>query len=533
MSYDELRAEYEKLKAQVAQLREPPSPWEAENSALRELLERLQMLTQAYDQKLAEAQAQIAELQRELFGPKAERLTPEQQGQMHELLQDVEAEGRRPGAESAEVVEGEEAENRRPPQRRRGVRHPLPAHLKIETVTIEPELRACPACGKLPCRIGEEVSEEIDLVPAHLIRRRTVRPKYACPCGEAGVAVAPLPPRLIPQSKLGLGLAVHLVLARFDDHLSFYRLEQQFRERHNVIIPRPQMVQWVEHIAHWLQPLYDRMWKAMKAGGYLQVDETPVRVLDPEVQGKAARGYLWFYAVPGGDVVLEFDRSRGQEPVRRRLQDFVGTIQTDAYEVYDAVCRQQPTLERIGCLAHARRYFYQAVRENLSVAVGFISQIRSLYRIEDEIRGLPPAERHARRLERAPALWDALKAQARELQPTLLPQSTLGKALNYFLREYDALTGYLRDGRFEIDNNLVENAIRPTAVGRKRWLFLGHPDAGWRSAVIYSLIGSCRRRGLNPQEYLTDVLGRLPGLKINQLEPLLPGNWKPPTTNSS
>ena len=125
------------------------------------------------------------------------------------------------------------------------------------------------------------------------------------------------------------------------------------------------------------------------------------------------------------------------------------------------------------------------------------------------------------------------KAQTLKLQPTLLPQSTLGKALNYFLHEYDALTGYLRDGRFEIDNNLVENAIRPTAVGRKRWLFLGHPRAGWRSAVIYSMIGSCWRRGLNPQEYLTDVLRRLPGLKTHQLEPLLPGNWKPPTTNSS
>ncbi|MGA2076374.1 MAG: transposase [Terriglobia bacterium] len=179
------------------------------------------------------------------------------------------------------------------------------------------------------------------------------------------------------------------------------------------------------------------------------------------------------------------------------------------------------------------RTLTQAVRENLPVAVGFISQIRALYRIEDEILGLSPAERYARRQERAPALWDALKTKAQELQPTLLPQSTLGKALNYFLNEYDALTGYLRDGRFEIDNNLVENAIRPTAAGRKRWLFLGHPDAGWRSAVIYSMIGSCRRRSLNPQEYLTDVLGRLPGLKINQLEPLLPGNWKPPTTNSS
>ena len=248
----------------------------------------------------------------------------------------------------------------------------------------------------------------------------------------------------------------------------------------------------------------------MLAGGYLQVDETPVRVLDPEVKGKAARGYLWFYAVPGGDVILEFDRSRGQEPVRRRLQDFVGTIQTDAYEVYEpSAARSLPPTHRLS-RACASVSVQGGAGEPLPWRSG--SSPRSVRCTVSRTKSGDslPAERHARRQERAPALWEALKAKAQELQPTLLPQSTLGKALNYFFNEYDALTGYLRDGRFEIDNNLVENAIRPTAVGRKRWLFLGHPEAGWRSAVIYSIIGSCRRRGLNPQEYLTDVLGRLP-----------------------
>jgi transposase len=513
-------------------------PVEAESSALRPLLERLDALTQQYDQQLAEAQtqiadaqaqiadaqAQIAELKRELFGPKADRLTPEQQDQMKKLIQDMEAESQRPAPDSDQALDEEETPKRR--KRRRGVRHPLPVQLETQTVTIEPELALCPCCGKIPRRIGEEVSEEIDILPARLIRRRTVRPKYACPCGEAGVAIAPLPPRLIPQSKLGLGLAVHIVLARFDDHLSYYRLEQQFRERHGIDIPRQQMVQWVEHIATWLQPLVESMWRAMCASGYLQVDETPVKVLDPEVRGKAARGYLWFYDVPGGDVLLDFDPSRGLEPVRRRLTGFAGTIQTDAYEVYNALQRQQPAIERIACLAHARRYMYKALQENFAEAVWFITQIRSLYQIEDTIRELSPNERHTPREQQAPPIWAALKAKAEQLRPTLLPKSTLGKAINYFLNEYDALTGYLHDGRYEIDNNLVENAIRPTAVGRKRWLFIGHPDAGWRSAVIYSILVSCRRRGINPQDYLTDVLRRLPTHKINQIESLLPANWK-------
>jgi transposase len=268
----------------------------------------------------------------------------------------------------------------------------------------------------------------------------------------------------------------------------------------------------------------------MLASGYLQVDETPVGVMDPDVKGKVARGYLWFYAVPGGDVILDFHRSRGLFPVQQRLKDFVGTIQTDAYEVYQSLERKESLIQRIGCLAHARRRFYAALKENLPDSVWFINQIRLLYKIEDHVRELDAAERHAFRQQNAPSIWDALKSKAEELQPKFLPKSTMGKAISYFIDEYGALTGYLRDARFQIDNNLVENAIRPTAVGRKRWLFIGHPAAGWRSAVIYSILASCRRRGIDPEDYLTDVLRRLPQQKINHIDELLPANWKPPTS---
>jgi len=273
------------------------------------------------------------------------------------------------------------------------------------------------------------------------------------------------------------------------------------------------------------------MGRDMLAGGYLQIDETPVKVLDPEVLGKAALGWLWFYAVPGGDVVLDFREGRGQEGLKEKLKEFRGTMQTDAYGVYDAIRRELRAIGRIGCLSHARRRFYVAAEEGSVAALWFIGQIRQLYRIEDQARGLSPPARQALRRQQAPPLWRALKRRALELQadPACLPKSSLGKALNYFLHEYTALVGYLRDGRFEIDNNLVENAIRPAAVGRRRWLFIGHPDAGWRSAVIYSIIISCRRRGINPQTYLTDVLQRLPAMKQNELEQLLPSRWKPAT----
>jgi hypothetical protein len=172
------------------------------------------------------------------------------------------------------------------------------------------------------------------------------------------------------------------------------------------------------------------------------------------------------------------------------------------------------------------------VKENLSAAVWFITQIRLLYRIENEIRGLSHPERYEHRLQQAPVIWQTMKAKADELKPLILPKSTLGKAVNYFINEYEALLGYLRDGRCEIDNNLIENSIRPTAVGRRRWLFIGHPDAGWRSAVIYSILVSCRRRGINPLEYLTDVLGRLPGAKTSDIQGMLPANWKTQPANT-
>lgn len=530
MSHKELHAEYKRLKTQVEQLLQRKPQQEVENSEARQLLEKLQSLTQEFDEKLSEAEAQITELKRELFGPKADKLSPEQEEQLKQLNQDIQDEAQRDEPVSDQILQDENRASRRRRKRQQRKRRALPEHLETETVTIEPELKLCSCCGRLLHKIGEEVSEEIDMIPAKLIRRRIIRPKYACPCGEAGVRIAPMPPRLIPQSRLGLGLGVHIVLSRFDDHLSYYRLEQQFEERHGIIIPRQQMVQWVAPIAELLRPVYNKMWQHMFNGGYLQVDETPVRVMDPDVKGKAARGYLWFYAVPGGDVILDFHRSRGLLPVQQRLKDFVGTIQTDAYAVYQALERKESSIERIGCLSHARRRFYAALKENLPDSVWFINQIRLLYKIEDHVRELDDAERFAFRQHHAPSIWQALKEKAEELMPKVLPKSTMGTAMSYFINEYEALTGYLRDARFQIDNNLVENAIRPTAVGRKRWLFIGHPDAGWRSAVIYSILASCRRRGINPDEYLTDVLRRLPEHKINQIEELLPANWKPPTS---
>ena len=491
------------------------------------------------DQLLAEARAYIAELKQQLFGPKADKLTPEQEEQLRQLTGDVQEQAQRPPPLSQEVLELElPAKDKETPKRPRRQPHP-PVKLEVRRQVLEPEDKNCVHCQRERPRIGEETTTEYDYQLAKLVAQETVRPKYGqcpCGCGKTGVAIAPLPPRLVPQSKLGLGLAVHLLLSRFDDHIAYYTLERIFRERHGVIIPRQQMVQWVEKIAFLLLSIYHLIWEELEADDYLQVDETPVKVLNPEVKGKAATGYLWFYSNPKGDVFLEFCGSRGRESPQKRLCHFKGTIQTDAYEVYKSLQRERPlTLRRLGCLGHARRRYHKALLESSAEAIWFIGQIRQLYKIEDEVRESSPAQRKAVRLQRAPAFWRAMKRRADQLRaaPRFLPQSSLGKAVNYFLKEYTSLVGYLRDGRFEIDNNLVENDVRPSVVGRKRWLFIGHPDAGWRSAVIYTIIQSCRRRGINPQEYLTDVLSRLPAMNNHEVKQLLPSRWQPRASGAS
>jgi transposase len=485
-------------------------------------------------QQLAQAQAIIADLKRELFGAKADKLNKEQEEQLRQLLGDAQEQSQRPAPLSQEVLEtalAQERADQRQRAKERHRRHLPPVELEKQQVILEPEDKFCPASGQERPRIGQEVTSEYDYVPAKLIIRQIVRPKYGgCqkPCCQ-GVTIAALPPRLVPQSKLGLGLAVHLLLSRYDDHVAYYTLERNFRERFGMAITRQQMVQWVEKVAHLLLAIYWLIWEELKTGDYLQIDESPVKVLDPEVKGKAAQGYLWFYSRPGGYVFLEFHQSRGRDGPRERLRAFHGTIQTDGYELYDALRKEQSSrLKRIGCVAHARRKFYKALLESCSQALWFIGQMRQLYQLERELKNSTPQERRKGRLQKAPAIWLAMKRRAEAIRADLrvLPQSTLGKAVRYLLNEYMALVGYLRDGRFEIDSNLVENDVRPSAVGKRRWLFIGHPDAGWRSAVIYTIIQSCRRHSINPQEYLNDVLARLPSMTSNQVRELLPDQWR-------
>lgn len=404
----------------------------------------------------------------------------------------------------------------------RPVRQPLPAHLETERVVLEPvEVQRQPAGWR---KLGEEVTEELDWKPAKFIKRLYIRPKYA---NAERIVIAPLPARLIEKGLPGAGLLTQVIVSKYEDHLPLYRQEKIYRERHGVNLSRQTLCGWVEAAADWLSPIYREMKAGLVAGNYLQADETPIRYLDPDVKGKSQSGWLWTYSQPQGDVVFEWHISRSREGPREFLKMFKGQLQTDGYGVYESLSRERGgELTLVGCWAHVRRGFHEALSEGRSAA-WLVGQIGRLYAVEKHLR-----EQHAGpRLRAAVRAWQSrpilerLRRAMENVRRRVLPKSRLGQAIDYTLARWAALIRYVDDGRLEIDNNSCENAIRPTAVGKKNFLFIGHPEAGQRSAVIYSVLGSCRRHGINPAEYLQDVFERLPKAKTSEVPALTPAAW--------
>jgi len=477
---------------------------------------------EAAHRMIQQLQWRVDQLQKELYGPSSERKTDERLSREQIFLSLFPAPAQ--PAATQQVLVALEPNTTEPRPRRQ----PTAQVLETTTQRIEPEEKVCPHCGKPKCEIGCERSERFEYIPAKLIRHEIVRPKLACPCGQGAVSIAPLPAQVIEQGQAGPGLVAQVILSKYDDHCPLYRQQQHF-ERLGVNFARQTLCDWVEKGAQWLEPIVREMKRELLQAKYLQVDETPVRVMDPEVKGRCAQGYLWVAGQPQGDVIFEFHPGRGKEYAQHLLGHFKGYLQRDGYGVYGALARQEPGLIPVGCWSHVRRKFIEALEECSEPTTQIVNEIRKLYLVERHARdhNLEFEARLKLRQEVSAPILSALKPRLESIRPTCLPQSPLGKAIKYALAEWEPLKRYLQDGRLEIDNNLTENAIRPSAVGKKNWLFIGHPEAGWRSAVIYSVIVSCRRRGIEPWEYVRDVLTRLPAMKQSELPTLLPRSWKP------
>jgi transposase len=467
---------------------------------------------------------------RRLFGSKSEKLDA---AQLELLLKEAESGKADASAEKAEaspIVEGLKPVAKRSDKTQR--RERWPKDLAVEQEIIEPtEVRENPEAFRC---IGEEVTEMLDYQPAKFFRRQIIRRKFVRR-GQNDLApvIAPLPESLQQRCIAAPGLLAQIIVSKYCDHLPLFRQEQIYWNRHQVWLPRQSMARWVQLASEWLKPIYRQIKDQMMRGSYLQIDETPIKYLDPG-NGKTSLGYLWVAHRPGEDVLFEWYTTREAKCLDKLIPaDFSGTIQCDGYSAYDRFARHRASAGKpvllAGCWAHARRGFYEALDHAAKEAAWILVQIGHLYDIERRLRRQQagPALRDAYRISQSTPICRRIHRVLHRWHLTrrFLPKSSMGKAVSYALGQWESLEVYLKEPEIEIDNNLVENAIRPTALGKKNWLFFGDAEAGERSAIIYSIIESCRRHGIEPYTYLHDVLTRLPSMTNRQIKDVVPKAW--------
>ena len=473
-------------------------------------------------QRVAALEAKLAWFQKQVFGGgKSEKLDLTQR----QLAFAGVDEARAAVADKTEKITYERSENREP---RRTPAETF-AHVPVtETVEIVPE--AVKQDPELYERIGEERTFEIDLVPPRLVKRELVRPKYRHRLDRSRAPLlAPAPARVVPGGYASAGLIASIVIGKYVDHAPLFR-QAKMSERWGAPISRQSMCDWVEVAAMWLEPLYRHMHRGLIRGDYIQADETIVRCNDPDhKRGETLQCYLWVISRPGSDVVFSFRETRCHDELPSLLGSFRGVLQSDQYGAYASHERKTEGVVRVGCWAHCRRKFHDAIGERPKAANLVLRIIARLYKLEREWDEANVGDQRAalRREHFArPLRW--LRYVVSGLSKQALPNLDMGKACSYLLNHWDVLVAHQNHSFTRLDNNLVENSIRPTAIGRKNWLFIGHPAAGQRSAIIYSLVVSCQRHGKDPLAYLRDVLRRLPAMtNQDDLTPLTPAAWQP------
>lgn len=488
---------------------------------LRNLLQRMRAELQFEKTRNDALNFEIARLKRWRFGSSSESLDTTTQAVLFDAiladnaLEDLAAQEQSKPAPAA------------PRTKAQAVRQALPASLPRVDRHHEIEATHC-QCGQALQRIGQEVSEQLDCVPAQFFVLRHIRGKYACACCQT-IQAAPMPAQMIDKGIPAPGLLAQVVVAKHDDHLPLYR-QTEIYARCGVHIPRSSMAQWIGICGVRLTPLADALKDYILGHEVVHADETPIKLLAPG-KGKTSRAYVWVYRttdfVTRRAVFYDFSTSRGGDNARRVLQGFDGTLVSDDFSGYHALQAQGVTAAL--CMAHARRKLFEAHQFNGSpIAAQAVALIAKLYEVERQARELQPEARRLLRQQHAKPVADALHAWLSEQRAKLVKADVTAKAIDYALSNWAGLRRYLDDGNVPIDNNAAENAVRPLAIGRKNWLFVGSQQAGVRAAVVLSLIESAKLNGHDPWAYLKDVFERLPTLKQRDLAQLLPHNWRPP-----
>jgi len=493
---------------------------------LKRLVRQLAGDVGARDQQIAEHEQQIqllrhylALLRRHRFGRRSEKLT---EGQLLlELAVAIQEPPKTPAPPKPPSSKPAE------PKKGHG-RRMIPADLLRLPLVHEPPAEAmhCAACRKPLSKIGQESCEQLEYEPAKLYVIQHIRPKYACDDCEANVVIADPQTAPIDKALPGAGLLAKVLVDKYADHLPLYR-QAKIWGRQQVWIPESTLCGWVGRAAELLAPITEAIKQDVLASKVIKTDDTPIRVLDPAIEDKIRTGRLWPYV---GDrahpqVFFEYTPSREEKWPERFFNGYRGYLQGDFYPGYENICADGK-IKQLGCWAHARRRFYDAQTTDQERALVALTYIGKLYDVEREAKDLSAADRQRRRQHQSRPILDDLKAWM-EAQ-MVLPESPIAGAMRYVLGGWEALTRYVDDGDLSIDNNECERDIRPVAIGRKNWLFAGSDEGGRRAAILYTLVLSCRKSGVNPFEYLRDVLLRVSRHPASRVAELMPRNWKPP-----
>jgi transposase len=515
---DLLRVEIEALRAQLL------ASEKREHEYLKKLVDDQKQLDEyrekyaADEYRLAQLEYELQQLKRLIFGVKSERFVPAGGPDQLPLFEEVPSHGSTNDSPAREPIVGLRSSER---PRRKAKRQVLPSHLPRKVIVIEPDEDTSGLK-----KIGAAITETLDYYEPKLVVIRRERPKYVDPQDEErGVVIGALPDRPIEKGMAEAGLLAHVVIEKYVDHLPLYRQAARFK-REGIEMAASTLGDWTAGTADLLVPLYEVLQEAVLASGYIQADETPIRVQDPKRTGKTHQGYYWVYYTPEkGLAFFDYRPGRGGEGAKALLSTYQGALQSDGYQVYEAY-DDCPGIVAYNCWAHARRYFEKALENEPDLAEHALTEIGLLYDIERVLRegDASPGKRRQLRQEKAVPILERFRAWLEA--NTGLPRSPWGQAVSYSLGRWKKLIRYTQDGRIEIDNNLIENKIRPVAIGRRNYLFSGSHAAAQRAAVIYSLLASCKQHEVNPQAWLSDVLSRLPRHPHKRVHELLPHHWK-------
>lgn len=466
------------------------------------------------DQKIDYLQSQLAMYKRMQFGQKRERF----EGDPDQIMLPFDITGEQQEVREEEIKQKIEYIRKRPnhPGRAR-----LPEHLPVEEIEIHP----AGDLSEMVC-IGKEITEELECEPARFFIKRYIRYKYTTKDGQ-GVKIGELPERVIDKGIPGSGLLASILTDKYMDHLPLYRQKQRFA-REDIQIPSSTIEGWTREALHKLEPLYDQLLFDTKTKGYLQVDETPIKVLDSDKKGACHQGYYWVYHAPlDGTVLFDYSPTRGSAAPAPILGNYQGYLQTDGYIVYEKYARRKE-ITHLACWAHTRREYEKSLDNDRPRATKALTLIQKLYAVERRAREEnlePEAIKELRLKESLPVINEMGSWIFQEIKSTL-PKSQIGKAMAYAMARWDALSAYLYDGNLQIDTNQCENALRAISLGRKNYLFAGSHEAAQRAAMIYSFFAICKKHEVNPYQWLKYTLENIMSINHKKLKELYPQNYK-------